>query len=335
MKKGFTLVELLAVITLLGLLSLIAVPVVDKLIKDSEEELYETQINNIELAAKNWTSENIFSLPENVGEYVDKTICELERQGFLEVDMKNPKTEELFYKDSYVRITKTDYGFEYNYVDSGSSLVCAICVAATEDNKTGVGTVPVTGQYNYGDEYKCDVGDGQTRTFYLLEDGDTTTLKKGDTGSAGIGEVSLIMDRNIGNTVAWCNDKELCSDGEIWSNEVGPLTAQAYLDQQTKKWIVDASLPTAYQLAIAGGDTEWTDSNYTEKILSAPWLYDYLVDTTHPVSDVYGYWTSTRYDDHQAWQMWFNGIISDSGITDDYDSGVRPVITISKNELSN
>lgn len=124
MKKGFTLTELLAVITLLGLLSLIVVPVVDKLIKDSEDDLYKTQIENIEASAKNWASENIFSLPENTGEYVDKTICDLEQAGFLEVDMKNPKTDNIFYKDSYVRITKTDYGFEYNYVETGSSLKC-------------------------------------------------------------------------------------------------------------------------------------------------------------------------------------------------------------------
>lgn len=124
MKKGFTLTELLAVITLLGLLSLIVVPVVDKLIKDSEDDLYQTQIKNIETGAKNWASENIFSLPENSGEYVDKTICDLEAAGFLELDMKNPKTDKIFYKDSYVRITKTDYGYEYKYVEDGSLLNC-------------------------------------------------------------------------------------------------------------------------------------------------------------------------------------------------------------------
>lgn len=124
MKKGFTLTELLMVIVLLGLLGLIVIPVVDKLIKDSEEDLYKTQINNIELAAKNWASKNIFSLPENTGNYVDRTICDLERDGFLEIDVKNPKTEELFYKDSYVRITKTDYGYEYKYYNEGSTYTC-------------------------------------------------------------------------------------------------------------------------------------------------------------------------------------------------------------------
>ena len=124
MKKGFTLVELLAVITLLGLLSLIVVPVVDKIIKDSQEDLYQTQINNIEAGAKNWAADNVFSLPEENGKHVDKTICDLEKEGFLEIDIKNPKTDELFYKDSYVRITKTDYGFEYEYIETGSSFEC-------------------------------------------------------------------------------------------------------------------------------------------------------------------------------------------------------------------
>ena len=125
MKKGFTLVELLAVITLLGLLSLIAIPVVDKLIKDSEEQLYQTQIDNIESAARNYYADKIFDLPENVGDYVDRTICDLEKSGLLEMDIKNPKTDELFYKDSYVRVTKTNYGYEYKYIEnSGSSFGC-------------------------------------------------------------------------------------------------------------------------------------------------------------------------------------------------------------------
>ena len=47
-NKGFTLVELLAVLVILGLLGLIVVPVVDKIIKDTRNNLYELQIKNIE-----------------------------------------------------------------------------------------------------------------------------------------------------------------------------------------------------------------------------------------------------------------------------------------------
>lgn len=123
MKKGFTLVELLAVISLLGLLSLIIVPVVDKIIKENKENLYQDQVKNIEDGARNWAANNIFDLPENG--YINKSICELEKAGFLEKGMKNPKTDELFYKDSYVTITKTINGFEYNYNEtSGSTYTC-------------------------------------------------------------------------------------------------------------------------------------------------------------------------------------------------------------------
>ena len=44
MKKGFTLAELLAVIVILGLLALIAVPVVLNKIKSTKEDLYNNQI---------------------------------------------------------------------------------------------------------------------------------------------------------------------------------------------------------------------------------------------------------------------------------------------------
>ena len=65
MKKGFTLVELLAVLVILGLLGLIVVPVVDKIIKDNRNNLYELQIKNIEEGARNWAAKNPLSLPEN------------------------------------------------------------------------------------------------------------------------------------------------------------------------------------------------------------------------------------------------------------------------------
>ena len=125
MKRGFTLIELLSVIILLGVLSLMVVPVVGKIIKENKEQAYQTNIHMIEEGARAWASEHVFSLPSNVGEYIDLTICDLETSGKIEIDVKNPNTGELFFKDSYVRLTKTEYGYDYNYVESGSSLTCS------------------------------------------------------------------------------------------------------------------------------------------------------------------------------------------------------------------
>ena len=43
MKKGFTLVEVLAVITILGVLAVIIVPAVDKGIKSAKDDAYNKQ----------------------------------------------------------------------------------------------------------------------------------------------------------------------------------------------------------------------------------------------------------------------------------------------------
>ena len=126
MKRGFTLVELLMVIILLGAISLIVVPVVDKLIKENRESLYQTNIKMIEDGAHSWASENVFNLPEAEDEFIELTICELEKAGHLEIDIKNPKNDKLFYKDSKVKITKTKYGFEYEY-DENSGTESAVC----------------------------------------------------------------------------------------------------------------------------------------------------------------------------------------------------------------
>ena len=55
MKKGFTLVEMLAVITLLGLLALVIIPASEAIIKNSKNDSYNIQIQNIKNAMKNKT----------------------------------------------------------------------------------------------------------------------------------------------------------------------------------------------------------------------------------------------------------------------------------------
>ncbi|MBE6138723.1 MAG: type II secretion system protein [Firmicutes bacterium] len=125
MKRGFTLVELLAVIILLGALSLIVVPVVGKIIRENKEQAYQTNIQMIEAGARAWAAENVFTLPTSIDDYIDLTICDLEKSGKIEIDVKNPKTGDILFKDSYVRVIKTESGYDYNYVESGSSLTCS------------------------------------------------------------------------------------------------------------------------------------------------------------------------------------------------------------------
>ena len=52
-KNGFTLIEVLAVIFILGVLALISIPIVNRYIKNSREKVYESYIETIEAAANN------------------------------------------------------------------------------------------------------------------------------------------------------------------------------------------------------------------------------------------------------------------------------------------
>lgn len=107
-NKGFTLVELMGVIVLLGVLVLIAVPAITGVLKSSKEDLYKTQLKTIELAAKNWASdeENIGKLPEK-GKCIYIDLALLKKGEYVDLNIKNPKTEKQFVdEDTVVTISR-------------------------------------------------------------------------------------------------------------------------------------------------------------------------------------------------------------------------------------
>lgn len=96
-NKGFTLVELMGVIVLLGVLILIAVPAVTGILKSSKDDLYQTQLRTIETAAKNWASdeENLKYLPDS-GKCIYIHLYTLKEGEYVDLNIKNPKTEKEF-----------------------------------------------------------------------------------------------------------------------------------------------------------------------------------------------------------------------------------------------
>ena len=80
--KGFTLIELLAVIIVLGLIAIIVTPAITKSIKESQERMYNEQIDQIENIARNWGVSNTDLLPESGYYYL--TLDTLKSEGLLE-----------------------------------------------------------------------------------------------------------------------------------------------------------------------------------------------------------------------------------------------------------
>lgn len=119
MKKGFTLVELLATITILGIIALLLVPTVVGTINGFREDAAEDQEKSIIAAAKLWVNDHRLQLPVVDDHSICVTIEEL-KKGYLEGDLRDPKTKKLISNQAGVEITKTGKTFTYQYTSSCS-----------------------------------------------------------------------------------------------------------------------------------------------------------------------------------------------------------------------
>lgn len=95
-EKGFTLIEVLTVLIVLGVVVMIAMPVVEGIIKDSQQKTYISQLKGIRESAKMWTSEHIFEAPRRENESKVLNLEELIEGGYVEKNIKNPKTRKPF-----------------------------------------------------------------------------------------------------------------------------------------------------------------------------------------------------------------------------------------------
>ncbi|MCI9233542.1 MAG: prepilin-type N-terminal cleavage/methylation domain-containing protein [Bacilli bacterium] len=115
-KSGFTLPEVLGVLTVLALLALLITPVVSKTIKNNKQKLYNVQIETIEKAAHDYAIKNTDILPEE-GNTSYLTLGEIKRSGLLPEEVRNPITKELFPDDLQIEITIENNQYVYKVVE--------------------------------------------------------------------------------------------------------------------------------------------------------------------------------------------------------------------------
>ena len=163
-KNGFTLVEILAVIFILSLLAVIVTPVVTDLIKDSEQSLYDKQVNNIVNAVKKYGIEHSEVLPDKQ----ENTILSLHTllgAGILD-------------KDYYEECAEAGNVYTFEYTGSYQTFVA-----------------PVKGRYKlevWGAQggYRSDASMGGKGGYaagsILLDAGDTLYVYVGGSGNSGV-----------------------------------------------------------------------------------------------------------------------------------------------------
>jgi prepilin-type N-terminal cleavage/methylation domain len=113
-QKGFTMIELLVVIVILGVLSLIIYPVINRQMNKSKNDLYESQIKMITTAARNWGADNLGSLPSNDGEQINVTLGALQTLGYIEEKLINPKTKKEFDENIIITIKLENNSLKYS-----------------------------------------------------------------------------------------------------------------------------------------------------------------------------------------------------------------------------
>lgn len=124
MKKGFTLIELVAVIFILALILLIVVPIINDQITKSKGNLSSEQIRQIESAARQWgldtlNIENNNPVDKNGNVVSSVTIRELQKTGYLDdKSIIDAKTKEEIELGTKVCVSYEDNQFVYEYKGS-------------------------------------------------------------------------------------------------------------------------------------------------------------------------------------------------------------------------
>ncbi|MGI6324518.1 MAG: type II secretion system protein [Bacilli bacterium] len=112
-KQGFTLVELLAVIVVLGIILVIAIPNIQQIITNARIEAYERQKEFIADAAKKYVASNIESVTFDEANRAEVTLTTLQENGLLPNPLKDSRGNTFDSNKTIVIISGKDNKYSY------------------------------------------------------------------------------------------------------------------------------------------------------------------------------------------------------------------------------
>ena len=323
-NKGFTLVELLAVIVILALIALIATPIILNVINDAKKQAAkDSAYGYMDAVEKYIVSSELEDKSIQDGTY---RVEELNKK--ISVKGSTPDNGNIEIKNSSVK--SYDIGIDGYVVSNGE--VKKVSTTKSFKNGTAVYYNPVSREKcnDYTEANSTTGKNSGCMKWYVFND------------KEGNATVNVILDHNTTARVAWNstgNNSEmkevadaLKKDTRTWkntarlitANEIAKITEKTGFDasKENQDWFcLDTNQPdTTSYCAKAQGKSEYA------------WLFDYTYECTNygcNTSDLstWGYWTSTS-----SWHVSRFGHLSNTN-ANYADSGVRPVITISKSNI--
>lgn len=195
MKRGFTLIELLGIIVVLGIIATIVTPVIQSTLAQNQESVYNTLVKQIEGSAKDYLEYNTDKLPQDEGDSVIVKLGEMKEAGFIQISIKNPKTDNIISNESYVTVTKkgNNYTFETTIHD----------LTDADEVVSGAPTIILAGSSNEtiasGSNYNLEKKDNVSRQI-IFNGKEVSSI---DTSVKGVYEVyySKLENGKLGITI--------------------------------------------------------------------------------------------------------------------------------------
>ncbi len=119
-SRGFTLIEITAVIVILAAIFLVSFPSYLNTAKADKEKQYNDMVENLCLAGKTYIYSNMDKFKENstVGSSIEIKVSELISYGNVEKGIKNVKTDKAVENDSLIFIVLDDNSLDCKYNES-------------------------------------------------------------------------------------------------------------------------------------------------------------------------------------------------------------------------
>lgn len=195
MKRGFTLVELLGIIVVLGIIATIVTPIIQNTLSENKDTVYNSLVEQIKGTAKDYLSVNSEILPTEENDYSIVKIGDIKKEGLIQISIKNPKTDNIISNESYVKVAKKGNNYIYDVVIYDLTDVSEVVSGAPTINLNTSSNEIVS----LGSVYQLESIDGVSRQ--IINDGkEVATI---DTTLKGIYEVyySKLENGKLGITV--------------------------------------------------------------------------------------------------------------------------------------
>ena len=252
-NKGFTMIELLAIITVLATILLVSFPTLINMTRRDKERKYSDLEKTLCKAGETYIYNNKDLFPEinKAEEIFYLRISNLMEEELVNKSETNPKTEKSITSNLLKYEVKSDKSLSCTYLDHSLGTLL-------KDNGDG--------KLSVGDKYEYEVKPGEKYNFYVL--------------SIENDSVNLIMDRNIceDGTTDYREDNNYCryawyDDGDNpvnYSNDTnlfGPVTAMTVLGNATRNWTNVPNINLEYNDVIDNAESVCclsnTDGGYT------------------------------------------------------------------------